>query len=105
MVSSYPRVLKESSARRKSPTAMSLVSKAQPPKANASWWSEAGILDDLADTHLALNHPNQAHDTWKHARELYQAQHRLTEAERVTDKPSATPRSADQSPQRQQQAG
>jgi DNA-binding SARP family transcriptional activator/tetratricopeptide (TPR) repeat protein len=55
-------------------------------------YTEAGVLDHMADTHLALNHLDQAHDSWKRAHDLYQTQHRLSETERVAHKLAATTR-------------
>ncbi|MBV9445915.1 MAG: tetratricopeptide repeat protein [Streptosporangiaceae bacterium] len=57
-------------------------------------YTEADILDHLAETHLTLNHRGQAHDAWKHALKLYQTQYRLTGAERVSLKMAATTRRA-----------
>ena len=55
-------------------------------------YTEADILDHLAETHLTLDHRGQAHDAWKHALKLYQTQYRLTDAERVSLKMAATTR-------------
>jgi tetratricopeptide (TPR) repeat protein len=55
-------------------------------------YTEAAIHDHLAETHLALNQPDRAHDNWKRARELYQTQHRLSDAYRIARKLAATTR-------------
>ena len=44
---------------------------------------EADTLDHLGQTHAALGHHDQARRTWQQALELYQTQHRTTEADRV----------------------
>jgi len=53
-------------------------------------FTEADILDHLADAHLALNHHGQARHAWKGAHKLYQAQYRLTDAQRVSQKIAST---------------
>jgi DNA-binding SARP family transcriptional activator/Tfp pilus assembly protein PilF len=49
-------------------------------------FTEADVLDHLAETYLARHDRARARDAWKHARDLYQAQYRLTDAQRVSRK-------------------
>ncbi|WP_225848910.1 tetratricopeptide repeat protein [Streptomyces sp. HPF1205] len=44
---------------------------------------EADVLDHIAEAHLAQARPGRAREAWRRARELYTAQHRLADAERV----------------------
>lgn len=44
---------------------------------------EADVLHHIAETHLAQHRPDRARTTWQQAHELYTAQHRRTDAERV----------------------
>jgi tetratricopeptide (TPR) repeat protein len=55
-------------------------------------FTEADVLDHLAETHLALGRRVRAHHAWKHAHDLYQVQYRLTDAQRVSRKIAATVR-------------
>jgi DNA-binding SARP family transcriptional activator/tetratricopeptide (TPR) repeat protein len=55
-------------------------------------YTEAGLLDHLAETHLALNNPDEALHAWEGAHMLYQSQYRLSDAERISQKIAATTR-------------
>jgi tetratricopeptide (TPR) repeat protein len=52
-------------------------------RATGDVYGEADVLDHVAEAHLALGRRDQARDTWHQALKLYQAQHRLDDADRV----------------------
>lgn len=52
-------------------------------RAEGHSYLEADILDHLAETHAARQQPDAARELWREARELYFAQRRHTDAERV----------------------
>jgi tetratricopeptide (TPR) repeat protein len=53
---------------------------------------EANVLQHIAETHLARHHFDQALDTWKQALDLYDTQHRLSDAQRAANNIAALER-------------